>query len=303
MKKLMILLTVMALFASCSKRETDSDQARTSGQHLKSSDKVDICHNGHVISVSVNALQAHLNHGDYVVTDADGDGFFTVAGACTGTLPDCDDNDAATYPGAEEICGDGIDNNCDGMIDEGCGPVVTPGAIPSAVLKCGSKWRNFRLNGSDWEIAVGDPATMGIFPVSGWDRVDFVADNYYFGLVSNNVFTYSYLASSGDHTVFASVRGGFYAKSVSKGIPAIDYLQIEVVAPAGMTVNYDNVVLTVGSNSYALGNFRAAGVAMTWNIDNFDLSDGFTLTGDAFIVGSASNADAARICVWSGNTP
>ena len=33
---------------------------------------------------------------------------------------DSDDNDNTVYPGAEEICGDGIDNNSDGRIDEGC---------------------------------------------------------------------------------------------------------------------------------------------------------------------------------------
>ena len=45
--------------------------------------------------------------------DADGDTWTTCAG-------DCNDSSSAVSPGAEEVCGDGIDNNCDGAIDEGC---------------------------------------------------------------------------------------------------------------------------------------------------------------------------------------
>ena len=35
---------------------------------------------------------------------------------------DCNDNETTTNPGAQEICDDGIDNNCNGFIDEVCGP-------------------------------------------------------------------------------------------------------------------------------------------------------------------------------------
>ena len=41
-------------------------------------------------------------------TDGDGDGVAVEEG-------DCDDNDADSYPGAEEIANDGIDQDCDGV--------------------------------------------------------------------------------------------------------------------------------------------------------------------------------------------
>ncbi len=101
--------------------------------------KVAICHlaaSRYIrINVDDDSLPAHLAHGDVragsYVMDADGDGAGDVGAAATecpsvGTLTlateatDCDDGAADAYPGATEVCGDAVDNNCDGDVDELC---------------------------------------------------------------------------------------------------------------------------------------------------------------------------------------
>ncbi len=59
--------------------------------------------------------------------DEDGDGYPGTVGVSECELPDgaftsgtdCDDSDDAVSPGADEVCGDGIDNDCDGDSDAG----------------------------------------------------------------------------------------------------------------------------------------------------------------------------------------
>ncbi|MBC7523928.1 MAG: T9SS type A sorting domain-containing protein [Flavobacterium sp.] len=66
--------------------------------------------------------------------DADGDGFgnpnqsVLACSQPTGYVvngTDCDDTKATVNPGAVEVCNDGLDNNCDGLVDNGCSQIVT----------------------------------------------------------------------------------------------------------------------------------------------------------------------------------
>ncbi|MFT3948705.1 MAG: MopE-related protein [Agriterribacter sp.] len=85
----------------------------------------------------------------WIYPDNDGDGYGIDEGkiySCN--VPygyadhggDCKDDDNAIYPGAEEICGDGIDNDCDGQIDEGCSGTGDYYSKPSGDLHNLSTW-------------------------------------------------------------------------------------------------------------------------------------------------------------------
>lgn len=84
----------------------------------------------------VTVVDKRVLQGD-VIIDADGDGYAALNECNMLNGLDCDDTNAAINPGAVEICGDGIDNNCNGEIDEVCGTYVPDDNFEQALIDLG----------------------------------------------------------------------------------------------------------------------------------------------------------------------
>lgn len=133
MKKYINLITLPAMFffsgcfvaaivISCAKINPNPEST-SAYLKIRNNDKVKICHhlgnNSWIdIEVDINAIETHLNHGD-ILLDFDNDGYYSDNKCGFEPGGDCDDNNPNIFPGKEEICGDGIDQDCDG-IDSSC---------------------------------------------------------------------------------------------------------------------------------------------------------------------------------------
>lgn len=100
-----------------------------------------------------NSIDITTTYGPIWYLDADGDHYYTGspvaacscpgAGYTTTLIPggDCNDGNRAINPGAIEICGNGIDDNCNGQIDEGCAAQICVSICDAAIKEgdCGTR--------------------------------------------------------------------------------------------------------------------------------------------------------------------
>ena len=78
----------------------------------------------------------NANNDPIACADLDEDGFDAGDDCEENAVLDCNDSDASANPDAEEACGDGVDNDCDGQTDEGC--IIDGPCTDGAMRECGT---------------------------------------------------------------------------------------------------------------------------------------------------------------------
>ena len=180
-------------------------------------------------------------------SDSDGDGYT----ACGG---DCNDNDGSVNPSAVEVCGDGIDNNCNGTVDEGCGTENTP-----PVASFGSSCTDLSCNFTD--TSIDSDGSVVSWSWNFGDGANSTAQNP----------THNYSCPDGNHTVMLSVTDDDGATDMTNQQVTVtgdcgsgtDTVTLEQVASTnhGSTWTATVKVTVVGSDSASVDAAWSGGVS------------------------------------------
>jgi hypothetical protein len=141
--------------------------------------------------------------------DSDSDGY------CN--LNDCNDNNGGVYPGATEYC-DGVDNDCDGIVDEGCEGSEPPEEPTGNLTECNETGYDqciqYEYGDCMTKIAVNHYTNVNniYWGIVNDSSDPFVVKNYTFGWkkVSGNQMYYDVLDPGTDGTKDCVYGGGTY---------------------------------------------------------------------------------------------
>lgn len=153
--------------------------------------------NGYVV---ITYYLDNQNYTYYADADSDGYGNFAITQISNTGTPagyvansiDCNDNNANIHPNATEICGNGIDDNCDGVIDENCG-TPPPTAVSPQTLCAGSTINDLVVNGLNLKWYINETGGSNIMTTT--DGIDFVNGFYLPGGTPSQTAFPSYLVS------------------------------------------------------------------------------------------------------------
>ena len=163
--------------------------------------------------------------------DLDGDSFGDPASAVSACdappgyiadNADCDDTSSSVYPGAPELC-NGIDDNCDGVVDEG------GDSDGDGVLDC-----NELTYSVEWGIAVDDEWSAWIDGAAlasngGWSTAYWYSFNLDSGPHSLTIYGWDTGAAIAGLLTYVTVNGAYYSSSgdglwkVYDGVPSGSY--------------------------------------------------------------------------------
>lgn len=170
--------------------------------------------------------------------------------------------------------------------------LIITGAFPHDYDAIAIRYRSFGNTGGD-EVylganGLGDPLNRVAqdFGATPWGAVNLV--NFTYDKVNDRLIGTIDIGDNGsvDFTLIypnISVRVAALGMSLSN----LNIMTINVVCrDAGTTVDYNNVNLTIGSNTYPLGNFSSVPTQWnTWTVAQVDFSQGFTLSGKILLSG------------------
>ena len=204
----------------------------------------------------------------------------TTSGPKTGKGDDCDDTTNKANPGLLEVCGDGIDNNCNGVKDEAA--ACQPGAPAAGItLKCNVKDQVVDFAG---QVGLANSVEFWQFPgtlVSKPTQWDFGG--------SERVAAISGLTKGKAYQVYLS----FAPDSVEKS-----YLQVMVAAVATGTKGPD----AASKNGGALDTMSAfmpklGLIGKTYFVD-YDYTEGVGGTSDSVWIDTRATAKSVKLLVY-----